>query len=68
MTALTTRLFRLESLLTLTPGCHVCRYWTDLTICNDLDICLRPETCEGCGRFVPIVERRIFVGIDLETI
>jgi len=68
MTALTTRLCRLESFLPLTPGCCVCRYWTDLTICNDLDICLRPETCEGCGRVVPIVECRVFVGIDLEAV
>ncbi len=68
MSALTTRLFKLESFLTLPPGCRVCRYWTDLTICNDRDICLRPETCEGCGRVVPIVERRVFAGIDLAAV
>ena len=68
MTARTTRLFKLESFLTLTPGCHVCRRWTRATVCDTHGVCLRPDSCPACGRSVPVDERIRIAGLSLETI
>ena len=61
------RLGLLERLLILV-GCATCRHWDDLSICDEHGRCLRDETCPGCGRVVPISERHVFVGIDLEVL
>jgi hypothetical protein len=68
MTALTTRLVKLESFLTLRPGCRVCRRWTPATVCDATGACLRPDRCPTCGRSVPVADRIRIAGLSLERI
>ncbi len=63
---------RLEKLTTvLRPvGCQVCGWWSSAhaVLCDDHGTCTRPEVCRGCGRYVPIVDRLIIGGIDLDLV
>jgi hypothetical protein len=68
MTARTTRLFKLESFLTLTRSCHVCRRWTPATVCDTHGVCLRPDSCPACGRSVPVTDRVRIAGLSLEAV
>ncbi len=63
------RLERLTAVLR-PVGCPACRWWliTETVICDESERCLRPETCRSCGRHVPIVDRFVVAGVDLDEL
>lgn len=67
MTTFTRRLFRLESLATLT-GCRVCRHWIPATVCDETGVCLRPDDCPNCDRLLPGGTRLTLSGIALGAV
>ena len=61
------RLAKLDQVFS-SRGCHLCRGWSAIVLCDENDQSARPERCPDCGRVVPIRTRVCIVGIPLETI
>jgi hypothetical protein len=61
-----TRLVVLERLVPV--GCPTCRFWSEIVLGDDTGARSRPERCPECGRFVPIKQTIIILGVPIDAV